>query len=160
MKLKTTLCLTLIISILGCPSGTQEEEHEHQHHNHASEEIPESILGLKASGDIYTIKVDNAEPDPATKGKNDWTISLTDSNNVAVSDATLTVVPFMSVHGHGTSPSSFTASQGEQAGEYIFTELNFIMAGTWEMTFTISVDTQTDAGATTDTVVMSIVVAN
>jgi hypothetical protein len=66
----------------------------------------------------------------------------------------------MTVHGHGTSPSSFTASQGDHAGEYFFSELNFIMAGTWEMTFTASVNEETDAGATTDTIVMNVVVAN
>tara|TARA_B100000925_G_C21808487_1_gene387741 strand:- start:60 stop:542 length:483 start_codon:yes stop_codon:yes gene_type:complete len=160
MDLKTHLCLTMFISTLGCPSGMQEDEYEHQHHNHSSEAIPESILGNQASGELYTVEIITAEPDPASKGKNDWTISVTDSNNVAVSDATLTVVPFMSVHGHGTSPSSFTANQGDQAGEYIFTELNFIMSGAWEMTFTISVKEETDAGTTTDTIVMSIVVAN
>ena len=160
MNLKHTLIFASLLFTFGCPSGSENHEHDHEHHEHSSEAIPESILGLKASGDLYTLEITSAQPDPANKGKNDWTIKITDSSNTPVSGATLTVVPFMTVHGHGTSPSSFTASAGSEDGTYSFTELNFIMAGAWDMTFTVSLSEGVDAGTTTDEIAMSLVVAN
>ena len=72
MNLKHSVIFALLLSSLGCPAGTESHEHDHEHHEHDSEAIPESILGLKASGDQYTLEVTSAQPDPANKGKNDW----------------------------------------------------------------------------------------
>ena len=159
MKLKTfPFLLLLCLYVCGCPSGSTDQEDAHS--EHSSEAIPESILGLKASGDTFTLEITAASPDPAHKGKNDWTVRLTDSEQNPVEDATLTVVPFMTVHGHGTSPSSFRASASATAGEYRFTELNFIMAGEWDLTFSVSMESS-DAGiTTTDDIEMTLVVAN
>ena len=150
--------LFLCLSILGCPSGSTDEEHDHSEHN--SEAIPESILGLKASGSSFTLEIITAEPDPAHKGKNNWTVRVTDAEQNPVEDAVLTVVPFMTVHGHGTSPSSFIAGAGTTTGEYTFTDLNFIMAGEWDLTFSVSQDNNDAGTTTTDEIELTLVVAN
>ena len=156
MKIRITFNVLILVFVLGSPSWTQEDDHEHHEHETDSEAIPESIIGATASGTSQTLEVTNALPDPATKGMNDWTVTLTDNNGTLISDATLTVVPFMTVHGHGTTPSSFTAVAGEQAGTFIFTELNFIMAGTWDLTFSVTTADASDS----DEIAMSISVAN
>ena len=70
------------------------------------------------------------------------------------------LVPFMTVHGHGTSPSSFIAGAGTTTGEYTFTDLNFIMAGEWDLTFSVSQDNNDAGTTTTDEIELTLVVAN
>jgi hypothetical protein len=159
MNFKGTKLLVLVWVLSACPTNHDDHNHE-EHHELPSDELPSSLVGLKANSDFYQIEIITASPDPAIKGKNDWTVVLRHNNGDAVTDVTLSVVPFMTVHGHGTTPSSFLATASEQEGAYLFEDLNFIMAGTWQLTFTVTENNMTDAGAVSEEIVMSATVAN
>jgi len=145
---------------ISCTTSPDTHDHDHDLDPINSEDIPESILGLKAESETHTIQLISADPDPAIKGKNDWTLSLTDKADNAITGATIVAVPFMIVHGHGSSPLSYTASESEQEGEYLFTAINFIMVGTWEITFKVTVENETDAGAASNEIVLTLKVVN
>ncbi len=81
-------------------------------------------------------------PQPPAKGQSDVLYRVTDSAGGAVDDLTLTVVPWMPAHGHGTSIAPIVTS--DRDGRYLATPVNLYMAGRWELHTTISRDTASD----------------
>jgi hypothetical protein len=58
-------------------------------------------------------------------------LAVTDLMGAPVSGATLTVVPWMLAHGHGSSV--LPAVSETSPGIYVATPLDFYMSGTWEL---------------------------
>ena len=81
---------------------------------------------------IYTFTLVSSDPAPPVQGTNDWTISLADSAG-AVTDATLTAVPFMPDMGHGTSATPVTTRNGD---DYDISPVYLFMSGVWNVTLT------------------------
>lgn len=77
-----------------------------------------------------------ATPEPAIVGNNSWLFSLTlDGQPVEGLADSLTLIPFMPDHGHGTAiPVEVTE---EAVGHYRFEPVHMRMAGFWEHTVAI-----------------------
>jgi hypothetical protein len=58
---------------------------------------------------------------------------VTDMSGQGLSNLSLSVVPFMPDHGHGTTVPTVTNNGG---GSYTVTPIYFFMAGVWRVTFT------------------------
>ncbi len=106
--------------------------------------------GLEKSGKAgkLTVTLESAEPAPPEKGDNLWTIRVTDPGGAALSDATITVTPFMPEHGHGTSVQAVATPKGD--GRYELFPVNFLMPGKWEITLDVGL-----AGGQSDSVLFT-----
>ena len=77
-----------------------------------------------------------ATPEPAVVGNNSWLFSLTlDRQPVEGLADSLTLIPFMPDHGHGTAISVEVTE--EAVGHYRFEPVHMRMAGFWEHTVAI-----------------------
>ena len=88
-----------------------------------------------------------------------WTIAVADATTgAAISGATITVLPWMPDHGHGTSVRAVVTENAGAPGQYALEPLYFFMAGYWTVTLTIdSASTAGDAdGGASDKVVFSL----
>jgi hypothetical protein len=96
-------------------------------------------VGLSATAMDGTVKVSfvDAMPAPPTKGVNTWTIQLNDANGQPMNGATITVVPFMPDHNHGSSITPQVMAM-PAAGNYQVSLLDLFMVGIWDVTFTIT----------------------
>jgi YtkA-like len=77
-----------------------------------------------------------ASPDPFVRGQNVGEVTVTNESGQPVDGLTLTVVPWMPAHGHGTSVQPAITDTGD--GVFVANPLYLFMAGQWElrMTFT------------------------
>ena len=91
-----------------------------------------------------TFMLVSGNPAPPAKYNNTWTIKLLDGAGHPVTDATMTAMPFMPRHGHGTSIVPTVTNNGD--GTYGVGILYFFMAGLWQVTLQV---TQSSAGADT-----------
>jgi hypothetical protein len=82
-----------------------------------------------------------SDPAPPIRGTNNWTLRVTDGAGKPLSNAGITVVPFMPDHGHGTSVKPTVAAQDD--GKYSVTNVYFFMPGVWRVTVAMP----SDAGA-------------
>jgi hypothetical protein len=65
-------------------------------------------------------------------GLNRWTVAITDAGGAPAMDLTVTAdKPRMPIHGHGAS--KFPQVAPEAGGVYVVSEINFFMAGYWEL---------------------------
>jgi hypothetical protein len=106
--------------------------------------------GLIAQGKsgLFSISLDSISPNPVTKGDNEWTIHIVDSNGSAVDGATLTIKPFMPDHNHGSSIRPLATPSGN--GAYQISRLNLFMPGIWQISVTVTSSTGTsDVGVFT-----------
>lgn len=103
-------------------------------------------LGLsKTLPNGSVVRLVAATPAPPAKGDNTWTVELVDGAGKPVSGATLTVVPFMPDHGHGTATAPTATPEGAP-GKYRISNMNLPMAGYWDITLSVTVGaTKSDA---------------
>ena len=71
---------------------------------------------------------------PPARGIDTWTLAITDTAKAPQKTETLTVLPYMPDHGHGTSIDASITNNGD--GTYTVTPLYFFMPGVWQTTFT------------------------
>lgn len=100
----------------------------------------------KAGTNGFEMRLVESQPAPPAKGDNIWTVQLLDDTGAAVDGATLSAVPFMPDHGHGTPITAETTPMGAD-GMYEIAPINLWMPGIWDVTVDI------DASGTTDQVV-------
>lgn len=86
-------------------------------------------------------------PNPPAIGLAASELTITDAGGAPATGLTLTVLPWMPAHGHGTS--TMPAVSETAPGVYVATPIDFYMAGQWELRTTI-------AGAVDDTVTPAI----
>ncbi len=101
---------------------------------------------------VVTFRLMSSTPAPPSRGDNTWAIDLTDANGAPVTGATVTVVPFMPDHNHGTQIKAQLTEP--TAGHYQATPVNLWMPGLWQVTITA-----TPAGGTLDKAVFSFCIA-
>lgn len=73
-----------------------------------------------------------SDPAPPIKGTNHWTVKVVDGAGNPVSNAALTVSPFMPDHGHPSNVKP-TVTPGAD-GTYDITNVYFFMPGVWRVT--------------------------
>lgn len=93
-----------------------------------------------ASGRL-TIAV-RTSPQPPIRGINAAQLAVRDVAGGAKDGLTLTVVPWMPAHGHGSSVLPTVTPQG--GGIYVLTDLVLEIPGLWELQTTI-VDSESDS---------------
>jgi YtkA-like len=96
-------------------------------------------VGLSATSADGSLKVSFMHADPAPPAKvndNTWTVRITDRRGAPVTGATITVVPFMPDHGHGSAIVPQVTSMSA-AGVYQVSSLDLFMPGIWTSTFTV-----------------------
>ncbi len=103
--------------------------------------------GMEVSGTAgLRVALESAEPAPPARFDNHWIVRLSDAAG-AVEGATLTVVPFMPAHQHGTSKPVVVTPMG--GGRYDLAPVNLWMPGLWEVRIAVT------SGALTDRIVFS-----
>lgn len=74
----------------------------------------------------------SSDPGPPVRGTNAWVLKITDGAGAPISNAALTVTPFMPDHGHGTSVKP-TVTAGAD-GRYDVANVYLFMPGVWRVT--------------------------
>lgn len=94
--------------------------------------------GVEKAGDQGLVKVtiESGDPAPPQVGNNTWMLTITDASGTPIPDATVSVTPFMPVHGHGTPVTSVITPKG--SGSYEADKVNFVMPGPWEITIDVT----------------------
>jgi hypothetical protein len=94
--------------------------------------------GAAAESQDQSIRVVLVATDPVAPlvGMNTWTVRVEDASDAAVSDASLTVAPYMPDHGHGSPLVPVATSNGD--GTYAIAPLYFFMPGVWRIGITVS----------------------
>ena len=97
--------------------------------------MPPALIAQTVSSDLRRFSIQVAsDPNPAIRGVNkiEYTLSSTSSS---LDGLTLTVVPWMPSHGHGTSVKPTIQDLG--GGKFEIDDVLFFMPGTWELRTTI-----------------------
>ena len=115
---------------IGCASDTRAMTYS------ANMELPSKDGRLK-------LVLQSSDPAPPVKGNNNWVLRVLDAAGAPVTGATLTVVPKMPDHGHGTSIVPTITPMGDT---YRVDNVNLFMAGLWEVTITVSAGANSDFG--------------
>ncbi len=84
----------------------------------------------------YFIVKLRADPSPPVVGTNTLTVAVRDGrSHAAVEGAVLEVVPWMTLHGHGSSKKARVEEIGK--GEYEVDNVYFTMEGDWDVLITV-----------------------
>lgn len=86
-------------------------------------------------------------PGAPDKGENRWTLAVSGADGEPVNDAQVEIRPFMTVHGHPSTPSEFVG-EGQGDGSYLVGPFILGMAGRWDITVDVTL-----ADGTTDSVI-------
>ena len=100
----------------------------------------EFVLGLTKTGEAGRLefKLLTADPAPPARGDNTWQLQLsTLAGPAPVSDASMSVRPFMPDHTHG-SGKSVVVTPLTEPGQYELSPVNLWMPGLWEVTIQVS----------------------
>jgi hypothetical protein len=88
----------------------------------------------KPAGDLQ-VKLLESKPGPPIKGTNELQIEVMDAGGAPLDGATLTVVPFMPDHGHGSALAPVTKPLG--GGKYSVEKVYLSMSGLWRLTVSV-----------------------
>jgi hypothetical protein len=75
----------------------------------------------------------SSDPAPPARGTDTWTLRITDAGGTAEDGLSVSVLPFMPDHGHGTSVNATVTANSD--GTYTAAPLYFFMPGVWRITF-------------------------
>jgi YtkA-like len=89
----------------------------------------------KKTGGAMSVKIVESTPAPPAKLTNEMTFQLLDAGGLPVDGASLSVVPFMPDHGHGSAIKPSVTPKG--GGVYVVTNLYYPMPGLWRVTVTV-----------------------
>ncbi|HKQ71319.1 MAG TPA: FixH family protein, partial [Polyangiaceae bacterium] len=92
-----------------------------------------------------------AEPAPPARGRNVWTLTVTDAAGVPMPDVAIKAKPSMPDHAHSADTPTITPMGG---GTFRVEGLLFFMGGVWQVQFEVysSQADQDDGGAPIDRV--------
>lgn len=89
----------------------------------------------KQTAAALSVKLMSATPAPPAKLTNSLTLQVLDAAGQPLDGATLSVVPFMPDHGHGSAVKPAVTARG--GGVYEVSNLYYPMPGLWRITVTI-----------------------
>jgi hypothetical protein len=98
-------------------------------------------MSVKSSSGAMTFTLVQSTPAPPGRGNDTWTIHVTDASGQPLPNLSVSVLPFMPDHGHGTSVNASVTANG--GGDYTVTPLYFFMPGVWRIRFTSAGSTDT-----------------
>ena len=91
-----------------------------------------------------TVALTVAVPEPPDVGDNTWTLLVTDGEG-PVEGATVRVVPWMPLHGHGLVPPFYDAVE-RGGGVYAVPTFDLVMPGLWEFRVDLAPDASGSGG--------------
>ncbi|GAC1351813.1 MAG: hypothetical protein NVSMB1_08480 [Polyangiales bacterium] len=119
------LALLLIVSCSGSSDGSSSDLR-----------FPARALMIVTSAE-GRLKVEvRSSPQPLTRGVGAIELVVTDALGAPQSTLSVTAIPWMVSHGHGTSVTPNVLVMGD--GRYVLTNVNFFMPGKWELRTTMS----------------------
>jgi hypothetical protein len=140
------------LALLNC-SG----EHTHDHddagqHQHSNLECPAEITALQYEDNISAESNNtvfrfflNTTPAPIDVGMQTISAEIDTLEGDRKYISSVELIPWMPQHGHGTSPSRFSAEIQESFPErYVFRNVNLMMPGCWKLDFEISYRNNTE----------------
>jgi hypothetical protein len=101
--------------------------------------------GMTKPAGTLVVKLVEAVPAPPIKGMNVLTVNITDGGGAPLDGATLTLVPFMPDHAHGSARKPLVTASG--GGTYTITDIWLPMAGLWKLTITVQSNGATSEAA-------------
>lgn len=90
----------------------------------------QALMAVDSSTSALHIEL-RSVPDPPVRGQNVGQLVVTDGTGQPVDGLTISVVPWMPSHGHGTSVNPLTTDDG--GGVYVLNPLYLFMAGEWQL---------------------------
>ncbi len=145
----------LLLSVVACTDDTttSTDSGHHHHGTHAEtcgEPGDDYIAGMVANGadGLVDVTLVSADPGPPEKGDNLFVLSLSASaDDSPLEGATVVLRPWMSEHGHGSSPETFSVTAGTEPGTYETEVVNLFMGGLWDLAFEVeTAEGDTDTG--------------
>jgi subtilisin family serine protease len=100
-------------------------------------------LAVTSAGGGMKFVLVSSDPAPPARGTDIWALRVTDASGQPLPNLSLSVLPFMPDHGHGTSVTPQITSNG--GGNYTVSNLYFFMPGVWRITFTSASPSDTAA---------------
>ena len=91
-------------------------------------------MTVASASKALTFALLQSNPGPPAKGNDTWTIKVTDASSQPQPNLSISVLPFMPDHGHGTSVNASITNNHD--GTYTVAPLYFFMPGVWRITFT------------------------
>lgn len=108
--------------------------------------LAETIERTSESG-TYIVRVQTDPKEPVV-GNNSLTLTLLDGKTRApVEAAEVEVVPWMTIHSHGSSKKTRVAEQGR--GVYLVSDVYFTMAGEWDLIISVRKNRTEDSAVVT-----------
>ena len=107
-----------------------------------------SNMVVKGTSGTFGVKLDALSPWPLVKGENTLTVTVLDAAGNPVTDAVLTLKPFMPDHGHGSSIVPLV-QPAKADGSIEIDHVNTFMPGIWQLTFTVTKGSQSDSSVVT-----------
>jgi len=131
-----SLALIALAPLVACGGGGSTSDDEH--YDCAMEDRADTfVVGLeKVSPSGLHFRLMQSNPAPPSRGDNDFTLQIADGAGAPVTGATLTVVPYMPDHGHGTSVPVVISESTTVPGQYDFNPVNLWMPGLWQVLVT------------------------
>jgi hypothetical protein len=125
MRPRTGLKVAVMAACVGCSSGSGP-----------TAEFPATAFSTVMT-DSAMLRVEvRTSPQPPARGGIDAELTITDAASGAPRDGlTLQIRPWMPAMNHGSIMATITP---EGSGKYLVTEVDFYMAGLWELRTTIS----------------------
>jgi hypothetical protein len=106
-----------------------------------------ALIAVDSTAGTLHVELRSA-PEPLVRGQNVGQISVTDGAGQPVDGLTLSVLPWMPSHQHGTSVNPAISDAG--AGVFIANPLYLFMAGRWELRMTFEGSVHDTATALVD----------
>jgi hypothetical protein len=103
---------------------------------------------VKGTSGTFSVRLDAVDPWPLVKGENTLTVTVVDAADNPVTDATLTLKPFMPDHGHGSSIVPLVGP-AKPDGSIEIDHVNTAMPGIWQLTFAVTKGGQSDSSVVT-----------
>ena len=130
------LPLALLVLLVGCPSGDDDDTHSAGvalcDLDDRDEEYVPGMAKEGEEGSIHFLLVET-DPGPPDVGACDWLVELSAlADDAALAGCTVTADPFMPDHGHGADLGAGT--EQAEPGTYLVTGQRFSMSGYWEIT--------------------------
>jgi len=92
-------------------------------------------MGRNTEGNLFRIELRIDPPQPVV-GSNAALLDVYDAkSNEKIDDATIEVIPWMTMHGHGSSKKPTVHKQG--SGQYRVEDIYYTMEGDWDLLITI-----------------------
>ena len=159
--MRFSLCFSLVCG-LGCAGSTADPGADvGTHHGHDGGHSvgdaghPQGDTGLPGdvyaagmtkttTNGLYRVALVESAPIPRDLTLYTWTVEVRDVQDNPVAASRVTAEPTMPDHGHGTHPRFTEGAPNGQTGQFVLTDMDLFMAGTWQVELRVTVGDQED----------------